>query len=574
MGGAKVNRFILKLNPYKDINIASMDHKPLSPYSELNNYMKEPFLAWADKFLDAVERELNDDFQLVVAGEAFETAFLHDLQKNVNTCIAFEQEKFQIGLTVDERYTLIHDLADQYQVSVNQEAFKMPVYIDSSVREKLHLSADKVTDTTIENASLFITSDRNSINEMLECQSGKTANAKIILLVSDQSEITCVGGMQYVWEVEEMKLNEIVNVILQRFVQVPMIAAYAGELEQKRNQMNIEEAENLSLATEIDLFVTVDFTDQIEVGKTVTPSCHAVPKGNALPDLRMESSNPNVIRVEGDSLVALSVGKSMIEFFKAEELIPFAKKEVVTYQEHFVKEIKLELTESEMGIDRQQQVQIAVIPEDAEDVAKVRWSVDREDLAEINQSGMLVTKKSGTVIITAKTPRVEQHITVTILPNIETIVLSESQINLYVGQTQKIEATLQPENVYHSEVEWKTSDKNVAVFSKLDDGTDIIRATGIGDCVLTCVAKEGDSQAVCNVKVESTFKKRENIHTALSATAVCMVIALFCAGFSFSIGAYAAAIATLICGVQAIRKNKGDRLWAIILMVIALFAAL
>ena len=38
-----MNTLKLKLNPYKDINIASLDDKPLSPYSELNNYMKEPF---------------------------------------------------------------------------------------------------------------------------------------------------------------------------------------------------------------------------------------------------------------------------------------------------------------------------------------------------------------------------------------------------------------------------------------------------------------------------------------------------------------------------------------------------
>ena len=55
-----MNTLKLKLNPYKDINIASLDDKPLSPYSELNNYMKEPFLSWVSKLLEAAEREINE----------------------------------------------------------------------------------------------------------------------------------------------------------------------------------------------------------------------------------------------------------------------------------------------------------------------------------------------------------------------------------------------------------------------------------------------------------------------------------------------------------------------------------
>ena len=70
-----MNTLKIKLNPYKDINIASLDDKPLSPYSELNNYLKEPFLKWAHKLLDTAEREINDDYTLVVAAEEFEKLF-------------------------------------------------------------------------------------------------------------------------------------------------------------------------------------------------------------------------------------------------------------------------------------------------------------------------------------------------------------------------------------------------------------------------------------------------------------------------------------------------------------------
>ena len=56
-----MNKVSLKLNPYQEFNTISLNDQNLSVYSELNNFMKEPFLKWAGQFFDSVERELNDE---------------------------------------------------------------------------------------------------------------------------------------------------------------------------------------------------------------------------------------------------------------------------------------------------------------------------------------------------------------------------------------------------------------------------------------------------------------------------------------------------------------------------------
>lgn len=90
-----MNTLKLKLNPYKDINIASLDDKPLSPYSELNNYMKEPFLSWVSKLLEAAEREINDDYCLEVVSESFEALFLEGMQNDLILVKSIEQLLFK-----------------------------------------------------------------------------------------------------------------------------------------------------------------------------------------------------------------------------------------------------------------------------------------------------------------------------------------------------------------------------------------------------------------------------------------------------------------------------------------------
>ena len=106
-----MNTLKLKLNPYKDVNIISLDDKPISTYSELSNFMKEPFLKWEDKLLETAERELNDEYDLVVQAEEFERLFLQDLQNDFDACQNYFTEDYALNLTADDRYKGIVNLA-------------------------------------------------------------------------------------------------------------------------------------------------------------------------------------------------------------------------------------------------------------------------------------------------------------------------------------------------------------------------------------------------------------------------------------------------------------------------------
>lgn len=560
-----MNNLKLKLNPYKDMNIASLDDKALSPYSELNNYIKEPFLKWADKLLDAAERELNDDFRLVVIGEEFETKFLLDMQCEFDSCISYENEQYQINYSVNERFEIIQELANKYSLTVQTDNYRLPVYSDVVIS----IPQESTVQATIENAFLYITNNRDTIN-LISNENG----AKMIVLVSNQSKVTSLGNMKYIWEIEEHRLNEIVNLVIERFVKVPLIIEIAKQLETKKTQMSSDDYEKLAMATEIDMLIFVEDLADIEVGKVVAPVYKTLPAKQTLPALRIVTSNPNVLRVEGNYLKAVAAGQTIVEFYKAEEIIPFARKEAIIYQDNFVQKIYLSLIDKQMGIGKCQVASITLVPEDAADAKQIKWSVDNESILRVQNNGEVIAMLAGKATITAETTKAKQAIEVEVLPNISDIKLSINAVHCYVGQTRNIQVSVTPSNCFNKEYEWKSSDRNVAIVEKLDDGCEIVRATGIGNCVLTCKAKEGDCQATCSVEVESTFKKRENIHTWLSATAACLVVFLFCSGFSFAMGYIAAAVATVVCGIIAMAKNKSDRFWALLLMCIAIFVLL
>lgn len=560
-----MNTLKIKLNPYKDINIASLDDKPLSTYSELNNYMKEPFLSWASKLLDAAEREINDDYALVVTAGLFERMFLEGMQNDFDSCKEYKTDCFQVDTSISERFELISKLSAKYGVAYSIDEFKIPIFTDV----QLSLDANFVNSTSIESARLVVSENKEVIDQIR-----RSVGSVIVVLLSEKKTVVSVGDEKYVWEVPAEDLDVVLNSIIDRFVKIPAIVKAASLLNNIANTMDDEDSKMLSLATEIDPFLAISDVPQIEVGNSIQLEVTTFPEGNETPSLRLVPQNSSIVTIDGLNITAIAPGSTYIDIYKAEENIPFMRKTVETFQNNFVKKIELSVAATKMGISRKQIVDIEFIPADAEDVNLVKWSVDNSDVLEISDEGEVVALKEGNATITASTKMTSASISVTVLPNIKSMVSTVNQSNLYVGQTQPISVSIEPTNCFDPTYEWKTSDKSVAVVEKQDDGKTVIRATGIGNCTLTCVAKEGGCSTSCNVMVESTFKKRENAHGMLSLTAILAIACLFLSALEVTIAVVPVAIATCVVGVLAIMRNKADRFWSFILMAAAVLIAL
>ena len=560
-----MNTLKIKLNPYKDVNIASLDERPLSPYSELNNYMKEPFLKWADKLFGVAEREINDDYSLVISGESFETIFLKDMQNEFDACKSYAVEPYQINNSVNDRYDLIKQLAYKYGVQIPIDKFRMPVYTEM----QLCLEETLICQATQETAFVYVTQNP-SLAQQIMLKNGPA----IVVLLSNISKVTPIGDMKYQWEVTEDRLRGILEIIVDRFVKIPIISYVAKQLKNDTSRLDEDDSKNLALATEIDMFITVADIEPIEVGNSADLIIKTVPESNVIPAIRIDSSNTSVVAVEGTKLKAVAPGQVFIDIYKTEEFIPFCRKQVVVTQDNLVKKIELGIAEYKMGIGRSQELSITLIPEDADDIALVKWNSSNNGIVSVNEDGNITAIAAGRATITAATERANVSVEVEVLPNLSSITLSTTKVDLYVGQTEPMKISVSPSNAFDTTCEWQSSDKSVAIIDTLDDGSQIVRATGIGNCILTCTAKEGNCAATCIVKVESTFKKRENLHTFLSYTVIAAVACLVCTMISLKIGAVIAAVATVLMGVVAIGKNKKDLFWAVILMVFALFLAM
>ncbi len=480
-----MNHLKVTLNPYTELNTASLNGYPLSPYSELSNYIKEPFLNWASKLFDAADREINDMFELTVISERLEQLFFESLCQN-SSCSTVCSQKFEADFLVEKRFNVIQRLADKYEIPYNLEDFKIPAKINSNI--------------SVNNDLLALSTDAPFLLITKDYPTSVTTEPKIALVVAGENKITVANDGHYVWYVSEQSLNETVTAIINRFARIPFIVKTAEALLANK-LLDSTDREIISLATSITPILLVENINNIEVGTTTAVKVKVVPENATVPTLRVETNDSHIIEINGLDIRGLSVGETEISIFKADEIIPFAKKKIKVYQDNSVKKIILNRTEPNMGIGRTQTIEISTVPEDAEDRQFVVWSVDNANIASVDEKGVVTAKGTGRVIVTASTPRVKESVIIDILPNINKITLSDRNLKVIKGESTTIDVGYSPSRCFNSDYHWTSNDNNIAYVETLPDGTSVVRTKDIGKCTLTCMADEGCCTETCEVEV-------------------------------------------------------------------------
>ena len=162
------------------------------------------------------------------------------------------------------------------------------------------------------------------------------------------------------------------------------------------------------------------------------------------------------------------------------------------------------------------QLVATVKPDNAADKS-VTWYSEDPDVASVDQNGLVTALKTndrgGTYIHCKTNDRSNLDISCGIGVNpkpilVEEIVLEETSLTLYEGETKKFVATVKPDNAADKKVIWESSNENVAKF----DSWGNLTAKSVGTTTVTCKANDGSGvTASCEVTVK---EKRNGKFTA------------------------------------------------------------
>lgn len=137
-----------------------------------------------------------------------------------------------------------------------------------------------------------------------------------------------------------------------------------------------------------------------------------------------------------------------------------------------------------------------VKPDNATDKT-VTWTSSNPEIAIVDETGKVTTIKAGPATITAKAGEKTASCKVTVCIPVTSVELNKTTLNMKVGDTETLVATVKPDNATDKTVTWTSSDASIA---SVDANG---KVTAIKDGTATITARAGEKSATCSVTVKT-----------------------------------------------------------------------
>lgn len=481
----------ITVNSYAQTARILIDGKEPSPYSEVSNYKYEHILIRPESVLEAIARELNDEFTLEVTGNLFEFFTLHQASKRVQDCTqcTYVAPKVKIASMARANHLGNNLPPKDFLVSVSAE----PGYVIPQLPEKIQYGT----------LCLYLSPTADS-------------NANIHLHLGDTYNISNNATFTIPYDsVRDDKRAQLLVSVAETFLVNPLI----GECVRNHASGNPD----IELCGSLEPVVSVSIPQSYEVGVNKEARVIVFPNDAEAPDIRMNSSNPDILTVKGTTLIPVAPGSATIQAYVAGENKPFYSQDVTVDKTIYVAKINIEGVEKVVNEGIPVPIQAVLTPYDAADANTLVWSVSNSHIAYV-EDGRLVPIAPGSCTLTAKTSKAETSISFTVCPKLRELHLSEKELILNVGKSTPIEASITPVGAFNGDYTWSTSDKTVAVVV-CEDGREYIKAVGIGSCTITCKAADNSVEDTCNITVRSIMYDKTR-----SSRDVAKIIALVVGG--------------------------------------------
>ncbi|MDH6363254.1 uncharacterized protein YjdB [Enterococcus sp. PF1-24] len=178
-----------------------------------------------------------------------------------------------------------------------------------------------------------------------------------------------------------------------------------------------------------------------------------------------------------------------------------------------VSKLKIHPDAKELFVDEEWQLLPEFTPSNPSN-RDLKWSSNNVDIVTVDaNTGLIKTKKAGTAVITAVTQdgtAIEAKATITVknrTVHANDVTVTPSYRELPIGQTEKFEATVSPEDAANKNVKWSSSDEKIA---KVDE-TGKVTAIAEGVATITVTTEDGGKTGTAVVKVGPKIISVESI---------------------------------------------------------------
>ena len=247
---------------------------------------------------------------------------------------------------------------------------------------------------------------------------------------------------------------------------------------------------NPILATSISISVP---EQEIFVGDRVALSATVQPDNTTSKNVTWSSSDESIAYIDEYTGVMKAIAPGDVEITAKCGAVLTSYS--LTIKPILATSIMLSHKDISLLIGQTEQISATIQPTNTTDKSII-WRSDNENVAIVSSDGTVIAKSIGVANITATNGEVSASCRVTVNPiEASNVTLNVENLNLLVGQTETLSATVEPENTTDAKIVWASDDETIATVS--EDGIVTAVMVGIANITATC----GEVTATCKVSV-------------------------------------------------------------------------
>ena len=244
--------------------------------------------------------------------------------------------------------------------------------------------------------------------------------------------------------------------------------------------------ENITLSTT---------TLNLNKGQTATLTAIISPTNATVQTVSWSSTNMDVAQIDRYGKVTAAGGGQATILAEAGNITA----ECVVTVTVPVESIELDSTELSLEEGEIATLQALVSPDDATDKT-ITWTSTNTSVATVDAEGKVTAIGEGMATISAKSGSVTAVCTVSVskkVIHVTSIEISESSLNIFVGETATLYATVLPVDATDRSYNWSSSNSDIADI----DQTGKVTAISAGTAIITATTTDGNLEATCRVTV-------------------------------------------------------------------------
>ncbi|MBO5352657.1 MAG: Ig domain-containing protein, partial [Lachnospiraceae bacterium] len=261
--------------------------------------------------------------------------------------------------------------------------------------------------------------------------------------------------------------------------------------------------------------ITLDPAEiKLEIEEYATIKANVKPTDISNVSLKWISSDPEVVKVSEESdltvvVQALKGGSAVITAINAENVVVGHCKVIVNQpaEELILSAGGKVLSDGEEvrvpWSDRTFQLYAEILPEETTN-KEVTWKSSNPKIATVDEHGLVTFNKSGkaekvTIIVQSQdNPNLVKTCTINILASVNGVELDQHELNLFVGESERLTYLVNPDDVANKTVTWTSFDTSIAAVDK----TGMVTAKGPGKTQIMIMTEDGSFYDLCTVTVD------------------------------------------------------------------------